>query len=498
MRQAFPVQPTFDCPLPHQVKLNLGCRDEMIPILRALQHIYSDTALLQSITTLIGKDVNHTTSKKQGRPGLSYWEILVLAAVRMGCNYNYDKLQDLAEEHRSLRLMMGIVTWEAVPQPQDKKKFDWRNIRDNLCWLRPETVKKINDAVVTAGHVLAPRAIERVRGDTFVAETNIHYPTDSSLIEDGLRKVLKLSAALAKEYEVAGWRQHDHWHKTVRKQVREIGRAAKSKKSNKDERLEKGYRELLETAKDLLGRATELLLRVALLTGSVLDELKASAQQRELKNYVELTRTVCVNARRRVLEGEAVPNDEKIFSIFETHTELIKRDKQPNPLQFGHNVLVIEDAAGFICHYEVVKNGVQDVELVVPVMKKLQKQFDHKIEYASFDRGFHSLKNQIELGKIVAHPCLAAKGSKKGQEQQENASVEFRESRQRHPGVESAIGALQAGNGLERCRDHSERGYARYVGLGILGRNLHVLGKLLIRQEAKESQAAKSKRKKVA
>jgi hypothetical protein len=233
-------------------------------------------------------------------------------------------------------------------------------------------------------------------------------------------------------------------------------------------------------------------------TGSVLDELKASAQQQELKEYLDLTRTVCTNARRRVLEGETVANAEKIFSLFEPHTELIKRDKQPNPLQFGHNVLVIEDAAGFICHYEVVKNGVQDVDLVVPVMKKVQKRFKNKIERASFDRGFHSPENQVELGKIVTHPCLAAKGAKKGQEQQESASVEFRESRQRHPGVESAIGALQAGNGLERSRDHSKRGYERYVGLGILGRNLHVLGKLLIRQEAKESQAGKSKRKEVA
>jgi IS5 family transposase len=498
MRQAFSVQPTLDCPPPNQVELNLQCRDEIIPILRALQHIYSDSSLLQPILTLIGKDVNHTTSKKHGRPGLSYWEILVLAAVRLGCNCNYDRLQVFAEDHRTLRLIMGIGTWENNLQLQDRKKFDWRNIRDNLCWLRPETVKKLNDAVVAVGHVLAPHAIERVRGDTFVVETNIHYPTDSSLIEDGLRKVLKLSAALAKEYQVSGWRQHEHWHKTVRAQAREIGRAAKSKKGNKDERIEKGYRKLLGTAKDVLARATELLLKVAVQTGSVLDELKASAQQQELKEYLDLTRTVCTNARRRVLEGETVANAEKIFSIFEPHTELIKRDKQPNPLQFGHNVLVIEDAAGFICHYEVVKNGVQDVELVVPVMKKLQKQFNNKIEHASFDRGFHSPENQIELGKIVTHPCLAAKGAKKGQEQQESASVEFRESRQRHPGVESAIGALQTGNGLERSRDHSKRGYERYVGLGILGRNLHVLGKLLIRQEAKESQAGKSKRKEVA
>jgi len=177
---------------------------------------------------------------------------------------------------------------------------------------------------------------------------------------------------------------------------------------------------------------------------------------------------------------------------------LIKRDKEPNPLEFGHNVLVIEDTAGFVCHYEVLGNGVQDVEVVVPVMKKLQKRFGGKIERASFDRGFHSPENQKELAKLVKHACLAAKGSEKGQEQQEQSSAEFRESRRRHPGVESAIGALQSGNGQERCRDRSKRGYERYVGLGMLGRNLHVLGKLLIARADAECQAGKSRRKDVA
>jgi hypothetical protein len=199
-----------------------------------------------------------------------------------------------------------------------------------------------------------------------------------------------------------------------------------------------------------------------------------------------------------VLAGETVSNADKIFSIFEPHTELIKRNKQPNPIQFGHNVLMIEDGAGFVCHYEVMKNGVQDVDSVVPAMKELQKRCGGKIEGASFDRGFHSPENQEELAKIVVHPCLAAKGAKQGREQQEQGGVIFRESRRRHPGVESAIGALQAGNGMERCRDRSKRGYERYVGLGILGRNLHVLGKLLIAQEDSGCQAGKSKRQAVA
>ena len=206
---------------------------------------------------------------------------------------------------------------------------------------------------------------------------------------------------------------------------------------------------------------------------------------------------MCDNAQRRVLLGEAVANEEKIFSIFETHSELIKRGKEPNPIQFGHNVLVIEDAVGFICHYEVVERGMLDQDLVVPVMKKLQQRFHGKIKRASFDRGFHTPENQEELAEIVGQPCIPKKGEERGRQQQEEATLGFRQARQNHPGVESAIGALQCGNGLERSRDRSERGYQRYVGLGILGRNLQVLGKLLLAQEDADCQAAKSKRKRV-
>src|SRR5271154_4940860 len=159
---------------------------------------------------------------------------------------------------------------------------------------------------------------------------------------------------------------------------------------------------------------------------------------------------------------ETVANEEKIFSIFEPHTELIKRNKMPNPIQFGHSVLVIEDAAGFVCSYEVMGNGKQDVDVAVPVIKALQEKCGGKIESVSFDRGFHSPENQKELAKIVAHPCVAAKGQEK-EGTAEEKSVEFHQSRRRHSGVESAIGALQAGNGMERCRDRHERGYARYV-----------------------------------
>jgi len=489
MRVAFDPQRRLDCLPIQEVKLNLNCRDEIIPILRALQHVYGDEQLRRELLGLVGKDVNRTSSRTHGRWGMDYWQIVVLAAVRLGCNLDYDKLQDLAEQHRNLRLIMGIGDWE------EETVFDWRRIQDNISLVRPETLEKINHLIVGAGHKLAPEAPKAVRGDTFVVETNIHYPTESSLIGDGLRKVVMLAAALAAEHELPGWRQHAHVLQKVKKMVREIGRASRGKSKDAQARMQAGYKELLGLAAELLQRGRQLVQTLTTAEYVSVLDLAGGAREKELLHYADLTEKVCSNARRRVLQGETLTNDEKIFSIFEPHSELIKRGKQPTPIQFGHNVLVIEDAAGFICHYQVVARGVLDQDLVVPAMTKLQKRLGGNIERASFDRGFHTPENQEKLAEIVRHPCIAKKGQQAGRQQQEEASVEFREARQNHPGVESAINALQSGNGQERCRDRSERGYERYVALGVLGRNLQTLGKLLLAQDDAKCQAARSKRK---
>jgi len=341
MRWACPPE-RLDClPIP-EVKLNLECRDEIIPILRALQHVYADVSLRQGLLRLVGKDINATSNRKCGRRGLSYWEITVLAGVRLGCNLDYDKLQDLAENHRSLQRIMGIGDWEV-----ETVDFDWRRLEDNLTKLRPATLEKINDLVVKAGHQLDPKSIRTVRGDTFVVETNIHYPTESSLIGDGLRKIAKVAAELAADHGQPGWRQHEHVLGNVKRLVREIGRASR-KNEDGTERVEGGYRKLLKLAEDLLERARTLFRAVAFPVEPRLLATMAMGREQAMMHYVKLTEKVCATARRRVLLGETVPNSEKIFSIFEPHTELIKRGKKPHPIQFGHKVLVMEDAAGFI------------------------------------------------------------------------------------------------------------------------------------------------------
>lgn len=469
MRKPFSGQPRLDCRTVTEVHLNPECRDEIVLILRALQHIYQTPQLRNEILDLIARDVNSESRDDCGREGMDYWQILVLAAVRLGCNLDYDKLQDLAEQHRALRHIMGMGDWD------DQASFSWRRIRDNICTLRPETIEKISHAIVSEGHRLDPAAPKKVRADSFVAETNIHYPSESTLIRDGLRKILELGARLASAFDIPGWRQHEHLNKKVKKLVRRIERIGARKGPQYQEKLKEEYRKLLKRAHQIVDRGRALC-------GQVGPDNSA-----EIQVFIARTNHVCQTARRRVLNGEVVPNEEKLFSMFEAHTQLYKRGKAREPVQFGRMVMVYEDAAGFIVHHYVLPRDAHERDKVVGQTRKLQKRLKGKIKEASFDRGFHSPLNQVELARIVACPCVP----KPGQGEQK-VSVRFRKARQRHPGVESAIGALQSGNGLERCRDRSEKGFERYIALGVLGRNLHMLGKLLIASEAPSSEAARS------
>jgi len=488
MRKAFEPQQRLDRAVVNQVPLNANCRDEIIPILRALQHLYSQPQVREEILRKVAADVNRGSSRKRGRRGMDYWPIIVLAAVRLGCNLDYDKLQDLAEQHCALRQIMGIGDW------QPEESFDWRRIRDNLCLLRPETLEHINHAIVAEGHKLLPEAAETVRADSFVAETNIHYPTESSLIRDGLRKVLQVCLALTALVGGKGWRQHQHLYQKVKKLTRQMERIAARKGNGYQERLKVLYRELLGEAERIMLRADELRKK-AKKRGAVTEILALDA---ELEVFLERTRHVCDTARRRVLLGEDVPNCDKLFSIFEPHTQLYKRGKAGEPVQFGRQVLVYEDGAGFITHIYLLPRDQNDRDVVVKQTRTLQKRLGGRLRHASFDRGFHSPENQKALAEIVAHPCLPMPGAQQAVRQEEEATVEFRQARQRHPGIESTINALQSGNGLQRCRDRSERGFSRYIQLGALGRNLHVLGKILLARDDAQCKAAQSRRKTMA
>ncbi len=485
MRKPFSSQRRLDCQRIPKVKLNLNCRDEIIPILYSLQHIYGEPHVRDEILGLVAQDVNQDSRSDCGREGLDYWHITVLTAVRLGCNLDYDKLQDLAEQHRALRHTMGIGDW------QEDVDFNSRGIRDNICLLQTETIEAISHCIVAEAYRLCPGAVKKVRADSFVAETNIHYPTESSLIVDGVRKTLELCATLSEGFDITGWRQYDHLLKKVKQTARQISRISGRKGANYKERLAKQYRNLLGRAEKILARAKETC---DTLENEYELDLASVARIAEIKVFVGRTEHVCGTARRRVLEGETVPNGEKLFSIFEPHTQLYKRGKASQPVQFGPPPPPPPPPPPLISHHRVMPRDAQDQDVIVEQTKKLQDRVNNQIEEASFDRGFHSPENQEQLAEIVEHVCLPKPGAKQSAEQAAEASVKFHQSRRRHSGVESAIGALQSGNGLVRCRDATEVGFERYVALAVLGRNLHTLGKLLILREDELALAAFNKR----
>jgi hypothetical protein len=415
---------------------------------------------------------------------MDYWHILVLSAVRLGCDLDYDALQDLAEQHRALRHIMGLGDW-------DEESFHFRRIHDNICLVRPETVAAIDHLIVGEGHRLAPEAAKKIRADSFVMETNIHYPSESTLIRDGIRKVIELALVQAEARNLPGWRQHEHLLGKVQKLTRRIERIAARKGPDYQTRLKKPYRQLLQVSGKILRKAHCLCEALDASDGDSL----LVCQVQQLRIFMERTQQVRQTARRRVLKNEKVPNEEKLFSIFEPHTQLYKRGKAGEPEQFGRLLLVYEDVAGFVVHHYLLPRDKGDRDVIVEQTKVLQVLLNGKMQSLSLDRGFHTPENQVQLSKIVTHPCLPKPGAKQAAQQEATATIQFRQARQRHPGVESAIGALQSGNGLKRCRDHSEIGFERYLALGILGRNLHTLGRLLIAQEAPKSLAGQSLRK---
>jgi len=370
----------------------------------ALKHLYDHPQLLKKIMKLIEKEVLGDRNAQLGCPGLLYWEILVLAAVRIGCNLDFDALMDHANNHKKFRQLLGVGEW-------DNKRYARSTIQGNLSKLTEATLREISNLIVAEGHQLLPKAIEKVRGDSVVVETNIHHPTDANLIIDGVRKVLSFAKRLGQLFSVSPWRQANHHLKKVKQLHRQIQAACRSKKAEQQAKVKPLYDELLNHAVALAATAFDFkeTLELTAITDTTLRRGAEKAMD-ELDFYLAATLYVCDLADRRVLKGEAIPHAEKIFSLFETHTEMINRGKSPYPFEFGHLLYLVEDQAHFIVDFKILENGVIEPEILLPQMRALQRRVKNKIKAASFDQGFYTPENLKGLQKIVETACLPPKG----------------------------------------------------------------------------------------
>jgi len=476
MRQAIILQMKLDAPAIDNIEFDLNSRHELEPILMALKYIHEKPQVLKKILNRLAKDILGDVSARRGCPGLLYWEILVLSAVRIGCALDYDALLDLANEHRKLRRVLGIGEWENT-------RYARSTLQENLAKVTDETLREISDLIVAEGHQLVPKAIEKVRGDSVVVQANIHHPTDANLIVDGVRKVLSFAKKLGQLFSLSNWRQTNSQHKKVKQLHRQIQQASRSRKPAQRAKVKPLYNELLTVAIDIVTNAFDFKekLQFDRLTSENSRHL-ANKLADELDFYIAATLYVYHLAERRVINGEDIPHAEKIFSIFETHTEMINRGKSPYAWEFGHLLYLVEDQAHFIADFKILEDGIMEQDILLPQMRKLQRRAKNKIKAASFDQGFYTPDNLKGLQEIVDVACLPPKGRPSNEVKERQSTPAYRAARRRHAGIESAIHALVWGNGLVRCPDKGLVGYRRYVTLGIVGRNLQTLGTILFKR----------------
>lgn len=471
-----------------ELTFDLKSRDEFPQVLRGLQHIYITPVIREEIFALLEKKVSPYVDKKNGRPGMDLWKIFVLGVVRLDMNWNYDRLHDSANYHSALRIMLGHSDIF-----DDKYYYNLQTLKDNVSLLTPELLDEINQIVVRAGHVvLKKKENEALRGrcDSFVVETNVHYPTDINLLFDAMRKIITLTARLHEKYELSDWRQSAY---NIR-HVKRLMRTAQNKKRSKaktEEQQEKRKISIIEAHQEYITIADGYLKKAEITLGNLnLQDVNDAIQREDIEKFMRHAERQISQIRRRVIHGEKIPHEEKVFSIFEPHTEWVVKGKAGVPVELGLKVCILEDQYQFILHHEVMEKKT-DEQITIKMVDKAQKRFSD-FQMCSFDKGFHSPKNQEALSEKLKFVALPRKGKLSKKAAIIEASEEFRKARRKHSAVESAINALEV-HGLDRCPDHGIHGFKRYVALAIVARNIQRIGAILQMREQKRAARARNR-----
>jgi transposase, IS5 family len=488
MRQRFEQQMNLRTVAISDVKFPLKSRDELPPVLMALQYIFITPALNEKVFELLEKKIC-SGKKKTGRKGMDLWHILVLAVVRNACSTNWDTLETWSNHHELVRRVMGVHATAFIED--EKIEFAYQSILDNVSLVDESLLQQINQLVVDAGHKLVKKKEAealKLKTDSYVLETNVHFPTDLNLLWDSLRKCLDTIGKLQQIAFVKGWRKI----KNIRKVLKSLFRATSQKVfKGKDEHQKKQYvKQYLHQAAMLETRLTELIKHPPLAIGRETLIMAIIETLTKYKNY--LTKFTDQIARR-LLKGEVIPAEEKIFSIFEAHTEWITKGKLNKKVELGHLLLITTDQYQFIVDYKVMENQ-RDASQVSGLSKRIKKNFPGKKIYShSFDKGFWSKDNQATLqDAAVEQVILPKKGRHNKQDKERESNPVFKQLRHAHSAVESNINMLEH-HGLNRCMDKGIKGYKRCVGLSVLAYNLHVFGNVLKAKQLAEEQKLKLK-----
>lgn len=462
------------------IKFDLRSRDEIPKLLCGLQGIYCNPEISEEVFEIFKKIVPADIDFDNGRPGMNLWRIFVLGTLRLCCNWDYDKLMEIANNHKTLRQMLGHGIVE-----QDFN-YALQTLKDNVSLFTPKALDEINQVVVKYGHKLVGKKDgEDLKGscDSFVVETDVHYPTDINLLFDAMRKIIILIMHLCGQLNIDGWRQGKKGLRKIKQLFRKAQQMKRSTSKNKKGKAERNqliidahlaYLELAQLFLDSVEKS------IAMIDPS---DLMAQLKVQEIEKYIAHAERQIDQIYRRVVKGETIPHHEKVFSIFQEHTEWIVKGKAGVTQELGLRVCIVKDQYGFILHHRVMQNETDD-KIAVPIIEETIRRYSD-FKSCSFDKGFHSPENQEELAAILNKVILPRKGRLSAINKEIEQLEEFMQAKRKHSAVESSINALE-NHGLDRCLDHGIHGFRRYVALAIVARNIQMVGHILQQKRVKQ------------
>lgn len=474
MRKRFEQQMQLGRLLIEDTPIPTAKRSGAIPALcLALKEIFMEPKWNEQIFKILEKKIL-SRNNSTGRVGMEIWQIFVLAQVRMCQNLSYDDLHDLANNHRLIRQLMGIETEGGF----ERINITYQNLIDNVGLLDDDTVRELNNVIVSFGHdKFKKKETEalRLKTDSFVVPSNVHFPTDYNLLWDSARKSLDMVNKLLEKYHIKGWRKIGNWYKKMKNGMRSIGNISRSGGKYKEERLKKTAQKYISTATVLYKKLTES--KVSIPQNDIEDMLIIL----QLESYMQYFAKHIDLVEKRIIKGEVIPHEEKIFSIFETYTEWINKGKMHPNVELGKNVAITTDHYHLIVDYMIMENQ-KDVQIVPKLIERISLRFP-LISSWSFDKGFWSKENKEKLSLQVKQILiLSKKGKCNIQQEQEEHQPIYIKYRKKHSAIESNINELEH-RGLDRCPDKSYEHFKRYIGLAVCAYNLKKIGQYLLEQQ---------------
>lgn len=448
---------------------------ELDPILATLDRLLDDDALFARVRSDLARRYPQTLTR--GRPATPVEVTLRLLVVKHLYGWSYEETEHFVSDSLVLRQFCRVYL-ESVPD--DTTLIRWAHL------IGAQTLGQVNDRVVQLARRLKVTRGRKLRMDSTVVETNIHHPTDSRLLGDGVRVVSRLlRRAKVMIGETAGLGREVFRTRTrsVRRLIQQIHRLARRKGEPAAEAMKQPDGALLRVARASQTQAHKVC-------AALRERADEQAQQlvARLEHFVPLVERVIRQAQRRVREGQVVPAVEKIVSLFEPHTQIIVRHKAGRPVEFGRKVFLDEVDGGIISRYEILKNLDADHEHVEASLTGHHERFGRAPELLAGDRGCYAPTNEQRAKAAgVKHVVLPKTGRLSPERRAHERQRWFRRGMQFRSGIEGRISVLKRCYGLDRCRNHGEAGFGRWVGWGILTANLATISRAQVARQATEA-----------